>query len=203
MDQHLHGLLARALDDEPLPPPDDLTRSAMARGTSLRRRRHAKIGGIAGGTLVATLLALNLAGPGRGSAPATDPAALPVAGVSRCVPLSAVAIYLRLDVTEKQRAALQAKVAADRRIQEFSFESREQAFEKFSRLWHDSPEMLKNVHATQLPEAYRIVLTAPSQYPAFAAAFTGQPGVEEVIPDGCPPGAGPGAPATSTAGEAR
>jgi cell division transport system permease protein len=207
MDQHLHGLFAQALDDEPPPPPADLTRSAMARGTRMRRRRQAKIGGIAGGALAATLLALNLAVPGRDSAPATEPAGLPAAGASRCVPLSAVAVFLRSDVTDKQRAGLRSKLTSAPGIQAFSYESREQAYEKFAQLWQDSPDFVQSVNATQLPDAFRIQLTAPSQYPAFAAAFTGQPGVQELIPDGCPPsvgpGAGQGAPAGPTAGEAR
>jgi cell division transport system permease protein len=203
MDQQLHGLLAHALDDEPLPPPADLARSAMAHGTTLRRRRQMRVGGIAGGALVATLIALNLAVPGRNPAPSTESAALPVPGASHCVPLSDVAIYLRPDVTEKQRAGLQARLGSDPRVLGYSYESREEAFQKFTQLWRDSPDMVKSMSPAQLPETFQVRLTAASTYQTFAAEMGRVPGIGAVTPDHCPTGPGEsgtgGAPAGSGA----
>jgi FtsX-like permease family protein len=187
MTQDLHGLFARALDDEPLPPPDDLVRAAMHHGTALRRRRRLRIGGAAGGALVATVLALNFAAPARQSTPLPEPAALPVPAASRCVPRAAAAIFLEPDITEKQRARLRAGLESDPHVREFTYETRKQAYENFVRLWRDSPDLVRTVDATRLPEAYRVRLTAASDYRTFVAGFQARPGVDEVTPDGCLP----------------
>jgi len=202
MDQHLHGLFARALDDEPQPPAD-LTRAAMEHGTTLRRRRHLRIGGIAGGSLVAAALALNLAVPAGDSAPSPETAALPVPAASRCVPQADVAIFLKPDVTATQRAGLRTRLTADPRIRAFTYESREDAYRKFADLWRDNPDLIEPVDAAQMPEAFRVTLTTRSEYRAFVAGFAGQPGVDEVTRDGCLSRATGDTPAGSSTGEAR
>lgn len=205
MDQHLHGLFAQALDEDPGAPPVDLTQAAMRHGVALRRRRRLRIGSIAGGALAATVLALNLTAPHGPSAPRPEPAGLPVPGASRCVPMDKVAIFLKPDATEAQRAGIQATLAADARIRSFAFENREQAYENFVKLWRDSPDFMKSVNPGQLSESFQVTLTSAAEYRKFVAGITGRAGVDQVTPGGCLPHSGDNGNGTAggTSGEAR
>ncbi|MGX6603627.1 permease-like cell division protein FtsX [Micromonosporaceae bacterium Da 78-11] len=197
MDQNLHGLFARALEDEPRPPTDELAQAVMARGSTLRRRRRLRVGGIAGGALAAAVVVVNLAGSGQQVAPAPAVAALPVPGATACVPAEDVSIFLDADITAEQRAGLRAMLQADPLVRVFSYESQDQAYQKFTKLWQDSPDFTESVSPSQLPASFRVTLTDSEGDLAFAARFDGKPGIDDVVVDACPAGSGRG-----TGGEA-
>ncbi len=189
MDQNLRDLFDRALDDEPVPPPGSLARAAMAQGTRLRRRRHL-IGGTAtaASLAVAAVAAANLTG---GPAPAvTAPAAVPVApGVNCSAPadrwVTRVSVFLREDVTDAQRTALNAALDGDRRVRVHTYESPDAAFEKFKVLWRDDPEFVESVSPESLPESFRVELAGPGDYAAFRADLGRLGGIQDVVGSAC------------------
>src|SRR5689334_15862573 len=66
-----------------------------------------------------------------------------------------VSIFLREDVTAAQRASIEQLLSTNPLVAEKTYESREQAFEKFKVLWRDSPDFVKSVTPDSLPESWR------------------------------------------------
>jgi cell division transport system permease protein len=193
VDQDLRDLFDRELEDEPVPPPGDLARTAMASGTRLRRRRSLLAGGAAVAVAVlATIVGLNVAAPAdQPIPPVAAAAALPQAGRTQpCTlpaqgPTKVVAIFLREDITEAQRSAVYTELTSDPLVRSVRFESREQAFQKFKELWKDDPDFIKSVGAEQLPESFRLTLADPAESVAVVTRYTGQTGISEIVPGEC------------------
>jgi cell division protein FtsX len=97
-----------------------------------------------------------------------------------------VSIFLRADITDAQRAALQAALRADPVVQGLQYESRDAAYQKFKVLWRDSPDFVAAVDADSMPESFRFELARPSEYPAFAARLKSQAGVQDLVGGVCP-----------------
>jgi cell division transport system permease protein len=92
-----------------------------------------------------------------------------------------VSIFLREDVTDAQSAAISQAIDRSPLVKNKTFESREQAFEKFKVLWRDSPEFIKSVGPESLPASYRVKLKDPEQYKTFATQVEGLPGIQEIV----------------------
>jgi cell division transport system permease protein len=92
-----------------------------------------------------------------------------------------VSIFLRQDVTEPQRTAINQLLDGNPLVLSKTYETREQAFEKFKVLWQDSPDFIKSVGPDSLPESFRVKLKDPEQYKAFAAQIQGQPGIQDIV----------------------
>ncbi|OKI62266.1 permease-like cell division protein FtsX [Micromonospora sp. CB01531] len=195
MDQNLRLLFARALADEPEPPPGDLAGQAMATGTSMRRRRHRLVAaGVAGVATIAALGAVNVAPPAeRSASPATVPAGFAMLVNPACdSPVqdtsTDVSIFLTADLTDQQRSAVESMLHADPAVHTMAYESREQALIRYRKIFEDAPQLVAAVKASQLPESFGIKLTGRSQYANLAARVERMPGVDEVIGSECPPG---------------
>jgi cell division transport system permease protein len=92
-----------------------------------------------------------------------------------------VSIFLREDVTDAQSAAISQAIDRSPLVKTKTFESREQAFEKFKVLWRDSPDFIKSVGPESLPASYRVKLKDPEQYKTFASQVEGLPGIQEIV----------------------
>ena len=92
-----------------------------------------------------------------------------------------VSIFLRSDVTEAQRTTLDLELQGNPLVLEKTFESQEQAFEKFKVLWKDSPNLISSIGPKDLPESFRVKLKDPEKYQDFAAQIEGKPGIQDII----------------------
>lgn len=92
-----------------------------------------------------------------------------------------VSIFLREDVTDAQSTAISQAIDQSPLVASKTFESREQAFEKFKVLWRDSPDFIKSVGPESLPASYRVKLKNPEQYKTFAASVQGLPGIQDIV----------------------
>jgi cell division transport system permease protein len=92
-----------------------------------------------------------------------------------------VSVFLREDVTEAQRAAITQAIDGNALVQSKTYETREQAFEKFKVLWRDSPDFVKSVGPNSLPESFRVKLKDPEQYQAFADQIKDLPGIQDIV----------------------
>ena len=92
-----------------------------------------------------------------------------------------VSIFLRDDVNDAQTSAIGQAIDQSPLVASKSFESREQAFEKFKVLWRDSPDFIKSVGPESLPASYRVKLKNPEQYKQFASSVQGLPGIEDIV----------------------
>ena len=92
-----------------------------------------------------------------------------------------VSIFLREDVTEAQRTAINQAIDANPLVESKTYETREQAFEKFKVLWRDSPDFINSVGPDSLPESFRVKLKDPEKYAAFADQMQGQQGIQDIV----------------------
>lgn len=193
MSQNLRVLFERALDTEPEPPTGDLAYDAMSAGTALRRRRQLLTGGALAGvvTVVATLLALNLAPETRATPPVVAAAApMPSPGLAcdRRTGREAadVRVFLRQEVTERQRDDLRDALRSDPLVRSVTLVTREEAYARFKESYRDNPELVAAVRPDQFPESFRVGLARTTDFPRFVARFDDRSGVDEVVGDPCP-----------------
>jgi cell division transport system permease protein len=92
-----------------------------------------------------------------------------------------VSIFLREDVSEAQRTAINQAIDGDPLVLSKTYETRAEAFEKFKILWRDSPDFVKSVGPDSLPESFRVKLKDPEQYQAFAENIKGLPGIQDIV----------------------
>jgi cell division transport system permease protein len=92
-----------------------------------------------------------------------------------------VSIFLREDVTDAQRQAIDQAIESNPLKESKTYETREEAFEKFKVLWRDSPDFIESVGPDSLPESFRVKLKDPEQYATFAEQIGGQPGIQDVV----------------------
>ncbi|BCJ52079.1 cell division protein FtsX [Actinoplanes sp. NBRC 14428] len=92
-----------------------------------------------------------------------------------------VSIFLRDDVTEAQRAAINQAIDQNSLVQSKEYETQEQAYEKFKVLWRDSEDFVKSVKPDSLPASYRVKLKDPEQYQAFADQIRTQQGIQDIV----------------------
>jgi cell division transport system permease protein len=90
-----------------------------------------------------------------------------------------VSIFLREDVTDAQRTAINQAIDSNPLVDSKTYETREQAFEKFKVLWRDSPDFIKSVGPDSLPESFRVKLKDPEQYATVAENNKGLPGIQD------------------------
>ncbi|MEU8814948.1 permease-like cell division protein FtsX [Actinoplanes sp. NPDC048796] len=92
-----------------------------------------------------------------------------------------VSIFLKSEVTEAQRQAIDQAISSNPLVAERTYETREEALKRFQKLWQDSPEFVKAVGPNSLPESFRVKLKDPEQYKTFADQIKGLQGIQDVI----------------------
>jgi cell division transport system permease protein len=92
-----------------------------------------------------------------------------------------VSVFLRTDVTDAQRQAIDSAIAQSPLVKERTYETREQAFKRFQELWQDSPDFVKSIGPNSLPESFRVKLKDPEKYKTFADQIQGMQGIQDII----------------------
>jgi hypothetical protein len=185
LDQNLRLLFDRALADEPEPPPGDLAPRAMAIGLRWRRRRWLAAGGAVAAGL-AVFAAVGLVNPKSEAPVAMVPARFasllnPVCQSPARDSVTDVSVFLTADITDEQRAAVDSALRADGTVY---YESNDEAYIAYKKLFSDVPAILDGVDASELPESFRVKLRRA----VLTTDVTGMPGVDQVIWSACPPG---------------
>jgi cell division transport system permease protein len=92
-----------------------------------------------------------------------------------------VSIFLRPDVTDAQRQAIDTAISANPLVAERTYETRDEALKRFQELWKDSPEFVASVGPNSLPESFRVKLKNPETYKTFTDQMTGMQGIQDII----------------------
>ncbi|WP_250035552.1 permease-like cell division protein FtsX [Paractinoplanes maris] len=92
-----------------------------------------------------------------------------------------VSIFLRTDVTDAQRQAIDSAISANPLVADKTYETREEALKRFQELWKDSPEFVNSVGPNSLPESFRVKLKDPETYKTFTDQMTGMQGIQDII----------------------
>ena len=92
-----------------------------------------------------------------------------------------VMLFLNDDVNEQQRDALNKRLTDDRAlVRDVSFESKEQAYERFRELFKNSPDFVQGVQPDALPASFRVKLIDPKDYSDLADKYRDADGVSRV-----------------------
>jgi cell division transport system permease protein len=91
-----------------------------------------------------------------------------------------VSVFLREDVSEEERDALEQKIQQIPEVQTYYYETQQEAYERFKEQFRDSESLVENVDATAMPESFRIKLTDASKFPVIRARLAGDPAIDEV-----------------------
>jgi cell division transport system permease protein len=96
-----------------------------------------------------------------------------------------VSIYLTDDVTDPQRDAIAAALEQSPEVRNYIYESKAEAYERFTQQFQEQPALIANTPEDALPESFRVELVNPERYAVIAEQFpVGQNGVEDVRDEG-------------------
>jgi cell division transport system permease protein len=96
-----------------------------------------------------------------------------------------VSIYLADGITDPQRDAIAAQLDSSPEVKNYIYESKADAYARFTQQFQEQPALIANTPQDALPESFRVELVNPQRYPVIAEQFpNGQNGVEEVRDEG-------------------
>jgi cell division transport system permease protein len=92
-----------------------------------------------------------------------------------------VSIYLKNDVTPEQRSDLESKLKGDSLVERYVYETKDQAYENFKRIFADAPDMVQSVGPNEMPESFRVKLKDPTQFEAIDTEYKELPGISTIV----------------------
>lgn len=193
MEDTLREQFDRAVAGDPFGESGGLAAAAMIEGAGIRRRRHRLIGAaVAAGLLVVVGVGAGLFWPREPENPVMVAAAMMHKPAAVCAQhpverdATDAAMFLRPDVTDRQRSELETALRSDPRISAVVFESRQSAYARFAALWKDSPDFVASVRVESLPEAFRLRLTTRADFSAVRKSYAKADGVQDIFGWVCP-----------------
>jgi cell division transport system permease protein len=96
-----------------------------------------------------------------------------------------VSIYLADGITDPQRDAIAAQLDASPEVKDYTYESKADAYARFTKQFQEQPALIANTPEDALPESFRVELVNAQRYEVIAQEFpNGQNGVDEVRDEG-------------------
>lgn len=89
-------------------------------------------------------------------------------------------VFLREEITPEQSKELGSAISSMPEVAKVFYESKDQAFNEYKKMFEDTPAIWQNVDPNALPASYRIKLKDPNTAQAVASRLEGRPGVDEV-----------------------
>jgi cell division transport system permease protein len=84
-------------------------------------------------------------------------------------------------ITPEQQETLRSELEAHSVVQEVFYESKEDAYERFTELFRDQPNLVESVDPDVLPASFRVKLQDPELFRVISQEFVAYPGVEEIV----------------------
>jgi cell division transport system permease protein len=75
-----------------------------------------------------------------------------------------VSVFLAKGITKQQRDSIGSQIRELSAVERVFYESQQQAYQRFKDQFRDSPDMVRNVTASVLPESFRVKLRNPNQF---------------------------------------
>ncbi|MFF4620835.1 permease-like cell division protein FtsX [Nonomuraea jabiensis] len=88
-------------------------------------------------------------------------------------------------VTPGQTEAIQKLIASMPGVKEAIFESQEEAYENFRRLYRDNKRLLDATKVSDMPESFRITLLPDADWSEMVTRLRREPGVSQAFYQGC------------------
>jgi cell division transport system permease protein len=84
-------------------------------------------------------------------------------------------------ITPEQQETLRTELEEHAVVQEVFYESKEDAYERFTELFRDQPNLVESVDPDVLPASFRVKLQDPELFRVISQEFVAFPGVEEIV----------------------
>jgi cell division transport system permease protein len=91
-----------------------------------------------------------------------------------------VAVFLKRDVTAEEKDSIQRDLLAMTEVASVTYESKQQAYETFKKLFRDEPDIVQNTTADALPESFRVKLKDPNEFTVVRDRLEGRPGIDQI-----------------------
>lgn len=85
------------------------------------------------------------------------------------------------EITPEQRDELEEDLEGQAVVDEVFYESKDDAYQRFTDLFQDQPNLVESVDPEVLPASFRVKLENPQLFTVIADQFSAYPGVEEVV----------------------
>jgi cell division transport system permease protein len=92
-----------------------------------------------------------------------------------------VSIFLKNDVTEPQRTALQSDLKGDPLVQTVIYESRDTAWQRFKTQFKDAPDLVSATKPDSLPESFRVKLKDAQKFQSIYDKYGARDGISEIV----------------------
>lgn len=102
-----------------------------------------------------------------------------------------VSIYMTNDVSANDKQCsqqpcegLRQALEKDPAVETVVFESRDEAYQRFKKIFEEQPELVELARPEALPAALRVKLLDPENAAAIAAGYQGKPGIDKIVDQG-------------------
>src|SRR6188472_3588007 len=92
-----------------------------------------------------------------------------------------VSVYLLDNISPDQQQNLQNMLESMPEVQSVRFESKQEAYQRFLRLFHNQPDLINNVSSNALPASFRVKLKDPEKFELIQTRLLGQPGIHQIV----------------------
>ena len=89
-------------------------------------------------------------------------------------------VFMNVDATDAQIAAVQRQLVNDPEVRDFRYLTKDDALTEFRRLFKDQPDLVNSVDAAALPSSFRVAPIKAELTKTVADRYQSQPGVDEV-----------------------
>jgi cell division transport system permease protein len=91
-----------------------------------------------------------------------------------------VAVFLSTDISSDERQQLQQDLLAMPEVSNVIYESKQDAYQRFKRLFANQPDIVNNTVPDSLPESFRVKLKDPHQFELIADRLEGRAGIQQI-----------------------
>ncbi|MGI8574941.1 MAG: permease-like cell division protein FtsX [Egibacteraceae bacterium] len=91
-----------------------------------------------------------------------------------------VSIYLQDGISGAQRTSLEQELRANPEVEDLLFESKQQAYQTYQRIFAENESMRSAVTPEMLPASFRVKLVDPERFDIIRSQYQGYPGVDDV-----------------------
>jgi cell division transport system permease protein len=84
-------------------------------------------------------------------------------------------------ITAEQQEELREELEAQEVVDEVMYESKQEAYDRFTDLFEDQPSLVESIDPDTLPASFRVSLVNPNLFNVIRDQFAAYPGVEEVV----------------------
>lgn len=99
-----------------------------------------------------------------------------------------ISVYLISDVSANDKTCssdpcrgLRSDLESNAAVESVSFENRDEAFERFKRIFEAQPELVRLVRPESLPAQLHVKLKDPSRPEVITQSYNGRPGVDNIV----------------------